>query len=430
MSALAPVPGDVPTVQRTASSYTDVADAVREAASQLRALAGDASIAASDAVAALAAQAGDTADRLDKLHERYRVAGSALTTYAGELDAVKTEADAAISRHGVAAQDLAEAERWVAHYRTERLVATDPTQADEAHARQRHWEGQRDEAHAIMQSAARDVEEAHARQDTAARTAKDAIDEAVDSDGLNDSWWDNVKGWVSENAEFLKSLKTALSWITTGLTFLTFVFPVLAPLTLLSAALTVGLSGLLAASGEISWAEFGLDALLLVTAGVGAVAGRVVSQTVTGLKGLRVARLSAQGGARSPIRQVTGSFNRLSIPTRTVPQKITQMLTNGRKFRGVANAHAHRIFTQAKVGAGPLDDFFIGHGMAAIRSARITAMIQGAARTTDSAAAYADLPAGLFDSLGLEPVAEGLRTVSEVRDNVHASTTMSIGASQ
>ncbi|WP_084079435.1 hypothetical protein [Demequina sp. NBRC 110057] len=430
MTDLPHVAGDVPTIERAAGNYSDVAAAVRDAARAMRSLSHGTHGSQSDAVTALASQAGTVADRLDRLEDRYRAAGSALTTYARELDSLQVSADESISRAATAAEDRDRATRLADYYRAEYDGATDPAAATEALSNQRYWEGQRDEAAAAVSHAAAAVDDAHRAQAAAARRAADAIDTAVDADGLNDSWWDNVKGWVSDNAGLLRALKDALSMVTTVLTFVSMVIPVVAPFALASAALTVGLSGLLAASGEISWLEFGLDALLLVTAGVGAVAGKVVSTSVSGLKSARVARLAAQGGAKSPLRQVTGSFNRLSIPTRTMSQKFTAAIPLkgiAAKYRGIGNAHAWRIFTMSKVGASAADDAFIKPGMAWIRAARATAVTQTVFRVSDTIGGHARTVEQALTPTPLDPVTAVARGIADGHEYLHRATTATLG---
>lgn len=365
------LPGNPGIVSDSAASYRGTASAIEDAATRIRSLASESATAKSEAVRALSENAGDLADRLEKLHERYAVAGSALTVYADALATVKERSRANAIRYNDALAAQRHAEERIAHYVAMQRSLHDAEQMEYAAERVTFWIKERNDARVDVQEAINRHNQIEHDRDGAADAAKDQIKDVIDSDGLNDSWWDNVKGWVAENAEFLKTLKDALGWIATGLSLLSFVFPVLAPFALAAAALTAGLSLLLAASGEISWLEFGLDALALVTAGVGAAAGKTVSQAVKGLKGLRIARVTAQGGTKSAVRVVTGSFNSVCVGSmRSVaPRTLTKWMQVA-LYQGKENASAFRMLTMTRAGAGPLDAFFIDAGTQALVTIR------------------------------------------------------------
>lgn len=408
------LPGNPDVVLTAARSYTATAEAVTRAAAQILALSRESSTATSGAVMALSERAGDVADRLTRLHERYAVAGSALSSYSNSLSDIKASSrENAVSYHQ-AQYAYNHANDQIEYWQTVQRNASDPSQMAHAAEMINSLVQQRNHAHEAMSQAISCHTALVQDRDTAAETAQHLIDVAVDKDGLNDSIWDNIKGWVSENAEFLKKLKTALSWITTGLAVLSLFIPVLAPFALAAAALTAGLSLLLALSGEESWLEFGIDALALVTMGVGAVAGRTVTEAVSGLKGLRIVRVAASGASKSSAaRVVTGSFNGVSMGKISLNSlkslKGLAKLKDVYLYGGVENANAFRVFTRAVAGSGSLDSWALKPGLQALMAIRASQMVDPASRLLDLSTS--------FDS----PLAEGY-------EKLKGATTLEVGS--
>jgi hypothetical protein len=75
-------------------------------------------------------------------------------------------------------------------------------------------------------------------------------------------------------------------------------FPVLLPFAALAGGLAAVVGLGLALAGEISWVEFGLDALTAITFGVGAIASRGLRVTMTALKNGRLARGFRDAGGK------------------------------------------------------------------------------------------------------------------------------------
>ncbi|MFD0226201.1 hypothetical protein ACWGPD_03715 [Streptomyces hirsutus] len=91
---------------------------------------------------------------------------------------------------------------------------------------------------------------------------------------IEDSWWDDVKGWVHDNADLIEAFIDVLGWVATVAGFLALAIPGLNLLVLGIAALTIGLRLLLAASGDATWTDVIFDVVggLLVVGGLGAAA--------------------------------------------------------------------------------------------------------------------------------------------------------------
>lgn len=93
-------------------------------------------------------------------------------------------------------------------------------------------------------------------------------------DVIEDSWWDDVKGWVHDHANGIKAFIDILGWVATFAGFLALAVPFLNLVVLGIAALTIGLRLLLVASGDASWTDVIFDVVggLLVVGGIGAAA--------------------------------------------------------------------------------------------------------------------------------------------------------------
>ncbi|WP_245235141.1 hypothetical protein [Streptomyces violaceorubidus] len=108
-----------------------------------------------------------------------------------------------------------------------------------------------------------------ARANHYAGKIRDEIDDVIE-----DSWWDDVKGWVHDHADGIKAFIDVLGWVATFAGFLALAIPGLNLLVLGIAALTIGLRLLLVASGDATWTDAIFDVVggLLVVGGLGAAA--------------------------------------------------------------------------------------------------------------------------------------------------------------
>lgn len=282
------LPGDPGTVRTAGHKYSHMAEQVLKAADSIRRLAADNGNHVSQAVDKLVDVAGDVGDKVEKLHSRYAAAGSALTAYAGHLEHAQHEAKAAVKAF-YDAKGLRDAATAKADAADDEARAAGDDDAAKQDAK--------DKSTRLQTAAAghqQDMDDARQRYlnavrnlNAAAQAAHDQIADAINDDGLKDSRWDKLKNsvgnvvhavgdFIKKHAAFFKALHKILSVITTALSIASIFFPVLAPFALGFAAATalVGLG--LALTGEMSWLDFGMDALALVTLGVGTVASGVM----------------------------------------------------------------------------------------------------------------------------------------------------------
>lgn len=222
--------------------------------------------------------------------------------------------------------------------------------------------------------------------------------------------------------------------ITLALSLLSFVFPVLAPFALAAAALTAGVGLVLAATGQMSWLEFGVDLLAVATMGVGAAASRTIAGVMTALKGTRVARLAAQGSPNA-LRVVTGSFNgvlkgRVAVKLGPLTVKNAPRWLEAYSAKGITNAHFLRVVQSAKAGAGgPLDDILLGIGKQEMAKLRLAGTVNLVASQIDKLfSTYAPTLMNVLPETVTDVVPDGVRDFLADGDSLHRATTWRIGS--
>lgn len=428
-TAIGPIPGDPAGIRARANKFTRTADAILEAVRGLQTAIADTRNHSSEALDELAENAGDVSSHLDSLHNRYQVAGEALSGFATALETAQSQVGPLIQESSQSEASVHYYDRQIDIYDDRRHAATDPTELAEINT---HLAG----LHRRRNSQVADIANARARFEQIVESLRQAgiaaanrLQTATSSDGFNDTLWDDFTGWVAEHAEILKALRTVLSWVTAALSVLSFFFPVLAPFALAAALLTAGLSLVLALSGEISWVDFALDVIAALSFGVGALAVRGVSRVLTMLKTSRVAHLTSLGG-RSPLRSVTGSFNGvlrgrngLTIGNLRLPSVpwIREVLT----ARGTASAHFLRIAASGRAGAGgPMDAALLGLGHLYIMTSKLANGIGRTVSTIDTGLdsglpTFLDvLPDAMSDNAFIEWLSDTSQDYQDFRDDM------------
>lgn len=267
-----PTPGDPQAVAAGGRQYSDAASEIATQVATLRRLAaGNAEAWIGRSGDAFRGQAGTAADELDKTQRRYTAVASALTQWAPILDAHQQSAQRLLdqakdvqSRLTVAGQPMA----TPAHPTPDQQREIDQAQQ----AQQRQIDALQGELDGLRSQLASLVDQHHADAHRVAQIIRDAIDH----DGLKDSWWDDVCAFVGGIAGALEAIANALSWIATALVVVALFIPgvdvLAAGLLLLGAAALI--HGTLAATGHGSWLNVGLDVLALATFGAGNVLAR------------------------------------------------------------------------------------------------------------------------------------------------------------
>lgn len=122
-----------------------------------------------------------------------------------------------------------------------------------------------------LQAAQNLLQQATNLRDTEASHYAGLINSAS-NDSLTDSWWDKFSNWVSEHADILKEIAKVLQAIVAVLAVICLLIPGVDLLIIAALAVTALLllvHTMLAATGNGSWVDVGLDILGLLTLGMG-----------------------------------------------------------------------------------------------------------------------------------------------------------------
>jgi hypothetical protein len=285
-----PVPGDPGRIGQEAAHLAAVA---KEISGQVAALH---QMAAGGADGALKGQyadtihssAGDLADQLDKVVGRYQKVSSALNGWLPDLEQAQSMSLAALTD---AEGPYKKLNQTVVLPGGSNLTAAQKQSVQTYQNAMKQAQGELDAAKALLGRAT-------TLRDNSASYHAGMINRAID-DGVKDSWWDQFKEWVDHYAWLIRDICTVLEIAATVLAVLALIFTGVGWIILLGIALTaVALVGrsMLAAAGDGSWFDVGLDAVALVTFGLGEVGtkmlGTLTENTVNLAKGMERAKMS------------------------------------------------------------------------------------------------------------------------------------------
>lgn len=391
-SQLAAIPGDVAGIRRISRRFEQTATSIEEAVKELKQSVLTARNFDSDAVEAVEGSVDAVSGRLDSLKGRYATAGVELDKFATELESAQSQTRGLLTQQ----------EQWQGHLShlqtrqsTQRMNAPTIGAPDYFSELATHREemGRLNTAMSGAQEELRRLQSRYSNivQDLrrAASQAAGNLRQEIRSDGLNDSAWQRFSNWVSEHADILTAIHKIMGMVTAALGVLSIFFPVLLPFAIGSALLTAGLGLVLASTGQISWVDFALDVVAVLTFGVAAVAVRGLKGVMTGLKATRVQHAVASG-ARSPLRSVTGSFNGLlkgSKGSRVLGIQLPSRTWGVEVFRnkGVTAAHFMRVVTRGRAGAGSAaEEAIINAGRAWHRTGTLSRLLNTVIQGSDT----------------------------------------------
>lgn len=298
---LNPIPpsldGDPDGIERFARSYAATAEALRDATSELRALASE-SVTISLAVDEVRSHAEDARGQTDKVATRYQGAADAYFAYRSRLASAQSRAEAA--RAAMMATNSGTAQYWVNRQSDLRSQAMFGGGSEELLHDLTEANRRVDELVAEYNSALGEYNAAVEDKRTAVAMAMAALDDAADAAGLNDSFWEAVAGafqqlyelaqkylapLIEKLREVLELLKSIVDLISLIVTVIALFVPALAPL---AAALTVISIALSAAILLCSVALFALGRESL---------GRVIGDTIGLVTSIVTSKVGGAGGA-------------------------------------------------------------------------------------------------------------------------------------
>jgi hypothetical protein len=371
-----PTPGEADEVDRAGRRYASMADEIDGQVRRLKDIV-DGTL-QGGYVQSLTAAADGLKDELGKTSGRYREVGGALQQWAPQLSDFQDEAEW-LRQAAVTAQGDMSDNRVIPQ-----LSAVDaPPPPDEQVAAAKARQGRYDDARGDLSRAQSRLVDLSDRRDAAAGRIADAIRDECDDDVAN-SAWDDFKDWMDDHAEMIDGVCKVLGVIAMAACVVALVVP---GLNILAAtALVAGTGSLLghsalAATGNGSWVDVGMDAFALATLGAGRFLGpgvKVFGKPFGGALGRLTAETKAAGAmargnaARAPIqtqiranvaqarqRLVGGASKRVG---RSVRHEVTAIRTQGvtdsqHAFNGAESAYLTRatkttVMDRLVLGAG------------------------------------------------------------------------------
>jgi len=272
-----PVPGNPEGIRDEVEHMKKMAEKLRTQAAAMQAI-GDSDGLKGKYADELGEKARGLSKRLDLAEDRYREVKGHLDGWAGDMETAQKKADRAL-------EDAKEAQRILDSHKPDSKGKDsgkgDSDPGDDPAVKQ---------AKEDLETARRKLNSAVSFYDERADHYAGKIRSSIDDD-MEDSWWNNVKAWVGD-ADWLKGLAEALSWIATGLSILAIFFPALGPLALILTAAVALIHLVQALTGNGSWFDVLMDVGALKMASNGIKAAKAI-------KGLQKgAREVAQGLAK------------------------------------------------------------------------------------------------------------------------------------
>ncbi|MGH4032442.1 putative T7SS-secreted protein [Actinomycetota bacterium Odt1-20B] len=264
-----PVPGDPEEIRAEVKHMVGVASSLREQARLLRGIDDDNELKGKYANS-LREESGVLEKHLREVAGRYERVHGHLTNWADDLEDFQSRADKVLTE-ARQRQDEVEAEKK----KQENDAKHGSGDGDKGKGKGDKGSGDKESGSSGGDSDADPLREFRDRletikgeRDDRARHHAGKIRDQLD-DVIEDSWWDNVKGWIHENVEAIKLVLDVLGWVATIAGILALFIPGL-NLLVIALSVAVALTRLVMfAAGEASLAEVLVDCIGLVTMGVG-----------------------------------------------------------------------------------------------------------------------------------------------------------------
>lgn len=299
-----PIPGDPDAVINASKHYLAVAEAIKDAAAQLRKLADDDNL-VSKARDNLTEKAHSVADDISKAYKRYDEVGEALKIYGPKLQEYQDEADALLTKAKDALEAAAEYDQAAENH--DQTAAEDRSGGGDGQAADQLAQNSRQNAQTqrgIVTQAKKDLLEVERRRDNAANAAKNAIVAIHKSGGLKDGHWDN---WGSKVTKWIQKVASGIALVAGVLALAVAWIPVvgqalaavLGAIALVATVVSLVCNIVLMAKGEGSWLDLGMDVLSLATFGLGRLigaAGKGLGSAMKGISRIRAGQLGATSG--------------------------------------------------------------------------------------------------------------------------------------
>ncbi|MGW7254840.1 hypothetical protein [Streptomyces sp. NPDC054834] len=269
-----PVPGDVHEMKELSRRFETTAKTISDTVAALHRI-GKMESWDSKAGKAFAEKANETAKTVRKAHDRYADAGAALKEYYTDLETIQDEADKLLKQAETQSGDLSAAKSKAEH----------PPKGTEA-SDQGKLDKKVTDLQAGLDGLRGKLATLKTRHKNAGNKAARLIHDTTESDGLNDSWLDDLRDALT----IISNVAGAIAAVCGVVSLLVGWIPiigqalagVLGTIALVMTVVSLICHVLLAINGDGSWGDVAMDVLGLATFGVGRVfsAGSKLAATV------------------------------------------------------------------------------------------------------------------------------------------------------
>ncbi|MGW0910908.1 hypothetical protein ACWD1Z_04030 [Streptomyces sp. NPDC002784] len=287
-----PVPGDPEEIRAEVRHMVSVAKKLRDQAKNLQTISNEDKL-KGKYVNRLREESSTLEKHMREVASRYERVHGHLTTWANELEDFQSDADKVLRRAKekqaeIEAEKAKEADSGEKNTPKPSVSGTDHDPLQTYRSQLNTITGDRD-----------------SRAGYHAGKIKDEIDDVIE-----DSWWDDVKGWVHDNADWIKTVLDGLGWIATIAGIVAIWIPGLNVLVLGIALLTILTRSLLVASGDASWTDLAFDIGGLLLMGIGR--GGIIALKSAAKRTSAAAQVARTGGLKGGLRSHKGMLDDLS----------------------------------------------------------------------------------------------------------------------
>ncbi|MFW6695614.1 hypothetical protein [Streptomyces sp. MAR4 CNX-425] len=380
-----PVPGDVAELKTLARRLSSTAETIKETAAALERL-GDLKSWDSPAGFEFSAKARSTAETVRSAHSRYAEAGAAVKEFWTDLEQIQDEADRLLAQAEIAAEDAKKA----------RNKADSPPQDAGAEALDK-LDFKAEDAEAHLAAIRRRLEPLKAWHEDAGDTAARRIREAVEGDGLNDGFLDDISGALTAIANvagliaaFCGVVALLLGWIPViGQP----IAGVMGTIALIATAVSLVCHIALAINGDATWMDIAADVIGIATFGIGRVC--MTAARVSALGGRARAWDAANAYVRRTAPQLNSAQRRARVEQLVGPRQGARLGAVSRPdvslrtaFGGLRGDFVSDLRT---IGSSWRGSMRAGDHFASLRSAWQSGGIRGAGAMWDDAASVDEM---------------------------------------
>ncbi|MCL7424155.1 hypothetical protein [Streptomyces sp. YS415] len=292
-----PVPGDPEEIRAEVKHMISVAEKLRDQAKNLKAISDDETL-KGKYVKALREESSTLEKHMREVAGRYERVHGHLTKWSNELEDFQSDADKVLHQ-AKQKQDEIEADK------------AKKSGSDDKDGPQTSPSGTDHPDDDPLQQYRTRLSTITGNRDTRASHYAGKIRHEID-DVIEDSWWDDIKGWVHDHADAIKAFIDVLGWVATFAGFLALAIPGLGWLVLGIAFLTIGLRLLLVASGDATWTDVIFDVVggLLVVGGIRA-AAKLASGAKATVGAAQAARTAGLSRGLSGVKGIMDDMGRL-----------------------------------------------------------------------------------------------------------------------